>query len=237
MSREEKIDGRDALSSESSCNPKTILEIYKPNSCYYTAFHISVNPGSNNSKNAAGSLRVDNVANRMKFIFTEPVLGVTLSRVTVSNNEVFIFNPHAEGKQKVVVPLNHFEVSGLGNNNIRLPFRIFRDLLFARLPDGLFSGKNKKEYFKNGELSIRMEEGNESTSYLFKENKLSELKYFSSKTGTQVDAILKGSYNESVFPKTIEFEMKTNQSKEKMNIVFKKLNLKASCRDDYFSTR
>ena len=237
ITREEKVADRDTLTSELSCNPQTIQEIYRPNSCYYTAFHIGVNPGKKSSKKAAGSLRVDNIANRMKFIFTEPVLGVTLSRVTVSNDEVFIFNPHAEGKQKVVVPLNQFEVSGLGNNNIRLPFRIFRDLLFARLPEGLFSRKTKKEYLKKGELSILMEDGNESISYLFNENRLSELKYNNTKTGIRVDAVLKGSYNKSIFPKTIEFEMTNNHSKEKMNIVFKKLNLKASCIDDYFSTR
>ena len=215
---------------------KFLKKIYKPAACFNAGFRIKVTTPDGRTQKANGSLRVDNKNERMRFKFTVPYIGITLSKITIASDMVYVSNPHARKKKdrKFSLPLKYFQVRGLGQNSISLPFSLFQDLLFARLPEVIFLPdaiiKETPEM-----LAILIKKETEEYNYHFKKGRLRRLIYHQLEKNNKVDVSLKGTYKKTVFPKTMELIMNPGlKNAEKMHITFRSLNLKARCTDPYF---
>lgn len=219
------------ISGESKKEMEEIRKLYSPVSCFRAGFLIEgVLPGQG-SQAANGSVRVDNTNRRMRFIFTDTILGITLSQVTISGGQVFITNPRENG---ATVPLERFEVRGLGNNSIRLPFRLFQDLVYARLPDEVLSNQAKVDG-QEKIMNVQLETPSESSTYRFESRRLRHLTYLRKGAGDRVEVDLTGKYRDSIFPQSIVMQSFREAAQlDRLVLTFNELNLEARCTDVYF---
>ena len=212
-----------------------IQKTYTPIECFHATFRIAVKKRGG-SQEANGSLRVDNVKSRMLFGFTDTLFGITLSRVLIKDGVAHVYNPHASGEvQRQSIPVDRFAVSGLGSNSIVLPFRLFQDLLYARIPPDVFAPRADLRKVGLGKIIVSLDSENETYRYGFTENRLRELDYVRKSTGDAVKVALEGTYGESAFPQSIRMNMIPKKGQEQgMGIRFRDLNVKARCGDEYF---
>lgn len=208
---------------------------YKSIDCFNTSFRVSVE-ADGKSQSANGTLRVDNKKQRMRFVFSDTIFGITLMRITINAGTVEVYNPHApDAKQRQTIPLERFAVSGLGQNSIVLPFRLFQDLLFARIPPDVFQPKARVEKKGISQIAVTLESPAESYVYEFEANRLRGLRYLDKARGAVVDVALLGTYEDSSFPERIAMKMNPERTNaETMEIRFRGLDLKAACTDDHF---
>jgi len=210
---------------------KAVRALYNPPACFTSSYRIWVKDASNKTQKVKGYLRVDNKREALDFRFTDPIFGMTLSRVVIRDKQAYIRNPFAPAKyRKQKAPVDRFAVSGLGKNSMVLPFRLFQDLLFARLPGDLFLPEARLEKKGPAEMDIFVVRSTEKYRYRFTANRLSSLLYENIRTGDQVLVELLGIYKKTLFPRQIKMRMKPPKGKpEFMWLHFDRLNLKARC--------
>ena len=207
-----------------------IQALYATPDCYYARFSVRGNVQGQGEQEARGLIRADNLNERMLMVFQDPFIGITLSRVVIKGGTVYISNPR-DGLQKV--PLELFQVQGLGNNSIALPFRVFQNLLFARLPEQLFTSAARPE-LNDTSLTISYLDETESYLYQFEERRLREIRYGRSDLDIEVD--LEGVYGRTAFPRTIRMRS-VRPAGDAMQIRFSRVDPAASCRDSFFTER
>ena len=166
----------------------------------------------------------------------DPFFGMTLGRITIREEQAYIDSPLAKdpAQKKMKIPLNNFYVTGLGQNNISLPFRLFQDLLYARLPAELFTrAANVKK--NESELTAVVKRQGEEYTYIFNNDRLSSLNYKNSRSGAQIFVTMNGQYKNSIFPSNILMRTApSGQKAEQMTITFRGVNLKATCSERNF---
>lgn len=216
---------------------RSIRKFYQSVDCFSADFKIKVVDAKSKVSRVNGFLRADNKNNRMRLRITVPFIGITVSEITIASEMVYINNPLAKQKlKKQIIPIKKFELKGLGHNNMPLPFQLFQDLLYARLPYRLFSRHAKLK--KKGELlEVAFKKEGAIYRYKFINQKLRSVKYTGpGATGNQIEAIIDGNFEKSKFPETLILYMNPGKRDvERMDIDFNDLNLNASCKDSHFS--
>ena len=172
----------------------------------------------------------------MHLKFKHSLFPITLGQITILQDTVFISQPFSKDpkQRRMQIPLKRFYVRGLGQNSISLPFRLFQDLLFARMPQELFT---RAADVKKTDLELQAIIKNkiEEYTYLFKNDRLSTLDYKNLRSGDKIHVSMSGKYKESVFPKKINLATNPGQkNSESMGISFRSLNLKATCSARHF---
>ncbi len=220
------------LTDDAGTELRAVRELYAAPDCYLAAFTVRGNVPGEGEREARGSIRADNINQRMLLIFRDPFLGITLSRLVVKDGQVYLSNPRTD---LYSVPLEQFELRGMGNNAISLPFSVFQDLLYARLPQTLFTKKAKRS-LEDAKLSVVVDEPqrNENYRYDFVERRLREIRYKRNVTDVQIQ--LDGTYGDTVFPRTIEVATLA-PTRDRMYLRFTSINPNVSCRDSHFSER
>ncbi len=231
-----KPKGPDAAKQNREEQLKHIRAIYKPAACFRARYGIQFTDPKGKTQAANGDLRVDNQKQRMRFIFRATFLNITVGKITVKDDVAYINNPHARRakERRMRIPVNEFYVRGPGNTAIPLPFRLFQDLLFARLPDDLFSPEAKVVKNEN-QLDVAVNRDNEKYDYRFVDNRLRKLNYLNLRFRNRVQVSLDGQYRDSIFPQSITMLSQPPSGRPSvMRIRFRSLDLKARCTDPYF---
>jgi hypothetical protein len=218
------------LTDNASVELSEIRKLYAAPDCYLATFSIKGKAGGQEEQEARGVIRADNVNQRMLLIFKDPFLGITLSRVVIKDSMVYLSNPRTDLQQ---IPLQSFEVQGLGNNGIQLPFAVFQDLLYARLPEDLFT-RNASRKLDDAQLDVRLERQRETFRYQFVARRLREINYI--REPVNVEVHLNGTYGDTVFPALIDLQTIT-PGRDRMQIRFLSINPNAVCRESQFSER
>lgn len=206
---------------------------YEPARCFRTNFAVSLQAPGQGTQSATGLLRADNEKQRMRMIFTEPNLGITLSWITVKDGTAHVSNPRKQGVQHV--PLNGFELQSLGTNNIQLPFTLFQDILYGGLPRGIYQDGVKWEKSETG-YTARFNQGADGFEYRFNaEGRVERILYQKGATGYTANIVMNGIFYKTIFPEW--FAIQTSASgrpSETMKVVFQAVNMEAWCKDEYF---
>jgi len=227
----------DQKSDEDASDLKSIRENYPGYDCFSANFNLAVAAPGRNEKGRA-VLRADRKHSRMLLTIRDAVFGIEVLRVVFIGDTVHIWNLR-DGKS-FRIPLDSFEVRGLGNNSIRLPFSLFQNFLFATLPDDLYS-RGRVVSRDGGNLDVSIDGYRDTYTYHFESNRLRQLIY-RDPSGQRVDVALSGNYGETAFPETIRIEAGIEENErylasEKMDIRFRKIDATASCEDALFSVK
>lgn len=218
------------LTDDASVELAEIRKLYAAPDCYLATFSIKGKAAGQSEQEARGVIRADNINQRLLLIFKDPFLGITLSRVVIKDGIVIMSNPRVDLQR---IPLRQFQMQGLGNNGIQLPFSVFQDLLFARLPDDLFSADATRALVDT-QLDVDLNKAPESFQYQFVERRLREIRYERSPVDVQVK--LEGTYRNTVFPARINLQA-LSPGNDRMQIRFLSINPGAVCRASQFSDR
>lgn len=223
-------DPQPDLSDDAGVELTEIRSLYAAPDCYLASFSIKGRAAGQAEQEARGVIRADNINQRLLLIFKDPFLGITLSRVVIKDGMVILSNPRTDLQR---IPLDQFQMRGLGNNGIQLPFSVFSDLLFARLPDELFSANAIRE-LTGTDLNVRWEAPPEKFRYRFDARRLREISYQRGVVDVQVK--LSGTYGRTVFPARIDLQT-LSPGRDRMGIRFLSINPGATCRESQFSDR
>lgn len=207
-----------------------IRATYKPADCFSAAFGIESRQAGQSAQNADGSMRVDNVNKRVRLYFVEPIFGITLSHVTIRDGFVYLGSPR---DAIVQIPLDRFVLSGLGNNSIRLPFRLFQDLMYGRIPEEVFSPQARYTE-KGNRLLVDYEDAASRVSYEFENDRLRLVNYFHKSDRASARADLTGAFRNTPFPQTVELAGWIDGPPEKMIARFTGVDMQAVCKDVQF---
>ncbi len=218
------------LTDDASVELAEVRKLYAAPDCYLATFSIKGRAAGQQEQEARGVIRADNLNQRLLLIFKDPFLGITLSRVVIKNGVVLLSNPRTDLQR---IPLRQFQMQGLGNNGIQLPFEVFQDLLFARLPDELFSEQATRT-LESTRLNVDLDRSPERFQYQFVERRLREIRYERAPVDVQVK--LEGTYGKTVFPARINLQA-LSPGNDRMQIRFLSINPGAVCRDAQFSDR
>lgn len=210
-----------------------VKKLYKPAQCFRTNFAVTLTVPGQGVQTAAGLLRADNGNQRMRMILTEPNLGITLSWITIKNGTAYVSHPRMAGVQKV--PLEGFELQSMGTNNIQLPFTLFQDILYGRLPAGLYGENTIWELTETG-YSARFTQNGDAFEYRFNKDYRVERILFAKAGGDyNADIVLKGVFYNTILPQWFNIQTYAGgRPSETMRIVFQAADFKAWCKDEYF---
>ncbi len=207
---------------------------YTPPACLYATFRIQARVAGQAPQDARGVLRADNQNDRMLLILRDPYIGLTLSRIMARENTVYLSNPRTDLQ---TIPVDQFQVSGMGHNRVALPFEVFRDLLFARLPVEEFTRNARVRRDQNG-LNIELNRNGDAYRYNFVDQKLRRIEYAPRGGNTAATASLTGNYRDSSFPASIRLESgRPGAAAESLEVRFDSINANAECRDTQFPPR
>lgn len=206
---------------------------YEPARCFRTNFTVSLQAPGHGAQTAAGLLRADNEKHRMRMIFTEPNLGITLSWITVKDGTAHVSNPRKQGVQHV--PLQGFELQSLGTNNIQLPFTLFQDILYGGLPHGIYDENVKWEKTATG-YSARFTQGPDAFEYRFNsDGRVDHISYQKGATGYTANIAMNGVFYKTIFPQWFAIQTQAGgKPSETMRVAFQAVNMEAWCKDEYF---
>ena len=218
------------LTDNASVELGEIRKLYAAPDCYLATFSIKGKAAGQSEQEARGVIRADNLNQRLLLIFKDPLLGITLSRLLIKDGIVTISNPRSDLQRS---PLRQFQMQGLGNNGIQLPFSVFQDLLFARLPEDLFSNQAKR-VLADTQLDVSLNRAPEKFQYQFIERRLREINYENSPVAVEVK--LTGTYGTTVFPARIDLQA-LSPGNDRMQIRFLSIDPGAVCRESQFSER
>ncbi|MBI3396426.1 MAG: DUF4292 domain-containing protein, partial [Spirochaetia bacterium] len=126
---------KDARGLTASARLALIKANYKSPVCSLTKVKLEVVPAAGTSQSAKGAIRADNAKNRMHMAFMDPYFGLTISELTVTPEKVYISGMREKNRS---IPTDRFQVRGMGNNSIALPFTLFQDLLYGRIPETVY---------------------------------------------------------------------------------------------------
>jgi hypothetical protein len=221
------------LAADSEAFRNEVRKLYEPASCFRTNFAVTLTVPGQGSQTASGLLRADNVHQRMRMILTEPNLGITLSWITIQNGMAYVSNPRMAGVQRV--PLEGFELQSLGTNNIQLPFTLFQDVLYGRLPASLYGENTKWEPTETG-YSARFTQNGDAFEYRFsKDYRVERILYAKAGGNYNADIVLKGVFYNTILPQWFAIQTYSGgRPSETMRIVIQAADFKAWCKDEYF---
>jgi hypothetical protein len=207
-----------------------IRAAYAPAPCFYASFGVeSFQPGKSGQK-ADGTVRVDNANRRVRFYFTDSIFGITLSHMTIRDGFVYIGSPRDPVQQ---IPVDRFVVGGLANNSIRLPFRLFEDLMYGRVPEQVFA--DKTHYRTEGARLFAEYEDRESKSvYEFENDRMRSVTYLHKQDRANAKAEMTGTYPRSPFPQKMELNGWIDGPPEKMIVNFQGVDMTAVCKEVQF---
>lgn len=232
---EEQQENQSIILDDSIQNfKKEIQEYYKSPDCFFLSFRTDVDIPGYGKQSAEGSVRVDNLKNRIRIILVEPNLGITLSWITIIQNQTYLSNPRQEGV--IQIPLQELELGSLVNNKIKIPFSLFKDILFGKLPEDLFSSNlwEFNEYFKGKYIN---EQGDIITFYFDQKDKkrIQKIEYFNPKNQYIGIVNFQGKFYDTKYPKALVIHTYQNKTPlESMNIYFYRYIDKAWCKNEYF---
>ncbi len=209
-----------------------IREVYKPNACFRTDFSVEVVQHGERPMKAVSVVRADNTNKRMKFQVMDPFFGVTLSDALITQDTVIVKTFREKRRE---FPADQFEVRGLGSNSIALPFRLFQDLIYGRIPDEVYKMPARLDAATNT-LTVDVKTGGEEYRYEFGGERLRRLFYRRADMPGEIEVTLEGTYRDTHFPQSIRMEAgEKNAPRDQFTITFTGLNLEAKCTDGYFS--
>lgn len=207
-----------------------IRATYKPTDCFAVTFGVESRQAGQSPQNADASIRVDNLNKRVRLYFVEPIFGITLSHATIRDGFVYLGSPR---DAVVQIPLDRFVLSGLGNNSIRLPFRLFQDLMYGRIPEEVFSPQARYTT-KGNRLVVDFEDPTSRISYEFENDRLRLLNYFHKTDRANARADLAGAFRNTPFPQSVELAGWIDGPAEKMIARFTSVDMQAVCKEVQF---
>lgn len=207
--------------------------LYEPARCFRTNFAVTLTVPGQGSQTASGLLRADNDNGRMRMILTEPNLGLTLSWITIKDNMAYVSNPRYAGVHRI--PLQGFELQSLGTNNIRLPFSLFKDILYGGLPPKIYEEDATWEKTEDG-VRARYTDNGDVFEYTFGENyRVKRILYNKAGGGYHADIVFTGVFANTIFPQWFAIQTYAGgRPSETMRVVFQAANFNAWCKDHYF---
>jgi len=212
---------------------RKIRALYAAPDCYTADFAITSRQPGQSAQSARGIIRADNQNERLLMVFRDPYIGITLSRVVIREGMVYVT---ADGKLQTV-PLSRFRVQGMGYNDIALPFTVFQDLLYARLPDEIFARESEVDQDKSERaIRVRFQKQGDDYLYTFRDRRLAEIRYTMSDKPFLVDVDLSGQYGDTSFPQRIAMSSAyQGRAPSTLAINFLSINPSANCREEQFS--
>lgn len=207
-----------------------IKEAYKKSECIQASFDLRIQNQRENRR-ARGALIADSLNDRMNLVLREPLFGIQVSEIIVSDGKVFVDNV---GEPEQVMPLSVFEVSGLGTSDIVLPFDILKDLMFGTIPDPVFEPRAKIKRMGD-DLNVELAQPDGNYLYTFRNNRLSEIQFQQWDSGETIHAVLTGQTKGSMYPGKIEIKgLKGGRVLETMSIRFLGVKDDARCSGSAF---
>lgn len=213
---------------------KEIQEYYQSPDCFFLSFKTEITVPNFGKQSAEGSVRADKIKNRMRIILIEPNLGITYSWITILQNTAYLSNPREPGVLKI--PYVELKLGSFANNNIKIPFSLFQEVLFGRLPEDLL----KSQVWEFNEQFIgkyRNEEGDQITFFFDKKEhkRIEKIEYMNPKTNYIGIVHFLGKFYDTKYPKSINIQTFQNKDPlETMQIHFYRYIDKAWCKDEYF---
>ncbi len=205
-----------------------IEQLYRPLSCFYAEFEL-LNHSFDGLQRVNGTVRGDEEKRRTLFVFQVPFLGIVISRILIER-EVVIFKERNGRIQQV--PKKNFNLQTSGIHSFALPFDLFDDLLYGRLPEELFSAADPLA--QDGQKVVaHLKKGPHKIRYTFHKNRLEHLLVEESASGRSAEIRASGIYRNTKFPRQIEIS--SVNRKKNLKIRFSHFNLQADCRDRYFT--
>jgi hypothetical protein len=180
-------------------------------------------------------------------MFRIPYIGISLSQMTVIDETVYVKT--IQDSQVASIPLDRFEVRGLGQNSIRLPFTFFQELLYGKLPAELYEqGKwtQNPDGTATAVLSSRsggqqaVAQANDLNQfqavYQFRaDSRLASIDFERPGTSEKIRVITDGVYRQDAsFPRKIEILSTRGNYTEVLRVLFKSVSLDSSCADGFF---
>lgn len=213
-----------------------IRTLYAAPDCYSAEFSITSRQPGQSAQTARGVIRADNQNERLLMVFRDPYIGLTLSRVVIREDTVYV-TPSGENTQSI--PLPYFRVQGMGYNDIALPFSVFQDLLYARLPDEIFARESELSQDEaERAIRVRFQRDGDDYLYTFRERRLDEIRYTMRERPFLVDVDLSGQYGDTAFPQRISMASAyQGRAPSTLAVTFLSINPAANCRESQFSPR
>jgi hypothetical protein len=219
--------------------PEEMLSLrntYSGYACFSVLFDLSV-LSRNANQQSKGFFRADKKNERMHMIFRDPMFGIELSRVLIANERVVVLNPQDDSR--ATVPVGLFEVRGLGNNSVRMPFLLFQNFLYGTLPEHFYRIGEITERGDNW-VGVTYEYGGAEYSYVFELGRLKRFSYREPLKKSTIEVSLEGVYDGTIFPKKIVMLSGTGEklnraTAERMTVQFWKLNTADACEDRHFA--
>lgn len=216
---------------------ESVQKMYSPPDCFLTGFDVQLQTPEK-TQTADGTVRSDTLNQRMRLMFRVPYIGISLSQMTVVDETVYVKT--IQDSQVQTIPLDRFEVRGLGQNSIRLPFTFFQELLYGRLPGELYE-KAKWVQKPDGTAEAILTESQNQTRqfeaiYKFrKDSRLASIEFERPGTNEKIRVITDGVYRkEASFPKKIEIISSRGNYTEVLRVIFKSVRLDSNCSAGFF---
>ncbi|MCS7205972.1 MAG: hypothetical protein NZ853_09750 [Leptospiraceae bacterium] len=214
-----------------------LKEFYQPPNCFLLSFRTNLNIPQYGQQNAEGSVRADNVNQRIRVILIEPTLGLTISWITVIDKIAYLSHPNKEGVLKL--PLKDVSLGSVVNNQIQIPFALFQDILFGKLPTELFQTQDWK--FENQQWIVQYtQNGDVITFYFRNEDPLRLEKVIYQKPQDSYYAIVNfvDKFYETKYPKQLKIQTFQNKTAlESMTINFYKYIDTTKCKNEHFPVK
>lgn len=210
----------------------SVRKMYTPPDCFLTSFDVQLQtPGK--TQTAEGTVRSDTVNQRMRLMFRVPYIGISLSQMTVLDETVYIKTIQDQSVKQI--PLDRFEVRGLGQNSIRLPFTFFQELLYGRLPENLY--ENAKWTLNDRQIvTAVLDQGQSKAIYKFRPDyRLDSIRFERPDSSEEIRVQTSGVYRQDAsFPKKIEIISAKGNYTEVLRIIFNGVRIDSSCKIQFF---
>ncbi|MFN3603202.1 MAG: hypothetical protein ACK4UJ_00675 [Leptonema sp. (in: bacteria)] len=213
---------------------KELQEYYSPPDCFFLSFKTDIVVPNMGRQSAEGSVRADNKNNRIRILLVEPNLGITISWITIIRNMAYLSNPRREGVIKI--SLKELELGSFANNNIKIPFSLFKDILFGRLPEELLESETW-EIDDQIKGTYRNHQGDLVTFFFNKKEpkRIEKIEYRNPKTNYIGIVNFINKFYNTKYPQKIEIQTFQNKtSLESMWISFYRYIENARCKNEHF---
>lgn len=213
---------------------KEIQDYYKPSDCFRLVFRTDMIVPEYGKQSVDGSVLADNKNNRIRIVLTESNLGLILSWITIIDKQAYLSNPKKQGVYQL--SLDKLELGSLANNSIKFPFKLFQDILFGKLPEGLLESENW-QYEEQFIGKYTGEDGDLITFYFDKKDskRIEKIEYGKPTIGYKAIATFHGKFYDTKYPKILKILTYQNQKPlESMNIEFYRYINPARCGSENF---
>ncbi len=213
---------------------KEIQEYYQSPDCFFLSFRTDIIIPNFGKQSAEGSVRADKLKNRIRIILVEPNLGITYSWITILNDTAYFSNPREQRVLKL--PYKDLQLGSLVSNNIKIPFYVFQDILFGRLPKELLESEiwEFNQQFIGKYINL---DGDQITFYFDKKDhkRIEKIEYINPKTNYVGIVNFYGKFYDTKYPKSLNIQTYQNKLPlETMQVYFYRYIDKAMCKDEYF---